>query len=171
MNTFLAEVEGRAFVIARAALRNEADALDVIQETMLRLVRKYADRASDEWRPLFYRILGNCIIDQQRKSNVRRRVMAVQPAGDSETDPVEQAPGHPGAEPDRQAMADETLHSLHAAVQTLPARQQQAFLLRVAEDMNVTQTATVMECSTGSVKTHYSRAVHTLRKILGDHWS
>jgi RNA polymerase sigma-70 factor (ECF subfamily) len=168
MNAFLADVERRAFVIARAALGIEADALDAVQETMFRLVRKYATRDADEWPPLFYRILGNCIIDQQRKGNVRKRVLAPAPRNEDQADPLEQVPGHPGEQPERQAMADETLHDLHAAVQTLPPRQQQAFLLRIAEGLDVNQTATAMDCSTGSVKTHYSRAVHTLRNLLGD---
>lgn len=169
MDAFLAEVERRAFVIARSALGNEADALDAVQEAMLKLVRNYAGRDAGEWTPLFYRILGNCIIDQQRKGNVRQRVMVPAPASDAQPDPVAQAPGHPGEQPERQVAANESLDRLHAALQTLPVRQQQAFLLRVAEGLDVAQTAEAMECSTGSVKTHYSRAVHTLRELLGEH--
>ncbi|MGI9291050.1 MAG: RNA polymerase sigma factor [Gammaproteobacteria bacterium] len=171
MDTFLTEVERRAFVIARSALGNEADALDVVQEAMIKLVRNYAARSAHEWRPLFYRILGNCVIDQQRKGNVRQRVMAPTPANDEQPDPLEQAPAHPGEQPERQAVAHEALDRLHAAVRTLPERQQQAFLLRVAEGLDVAQTAAAMDCSAGSVKTHYSRAVHTLRELLGEHWS
>lgn len=169
MDAFLADVERRAFVIARASLFSESDALDVVQDAMIRLVRKYAGRPSEEWRPLFYRILRNCITDLQRKGTVRRRVMAAAPVTDAQSDPLEQAPAHPGEQPDRQAMADEALAGLQAAVLLLPQRQQQAFLLRIAEGLDVAQTAKAMGCSQGSVKTHYSRAIHTLRDQLGEH--
>jgi RNA polymerase sigma-70 factor (ECF subfamily) len=174
MDGFLADVERRAFVIARRSLGNDADALDAVQDAMIKLVRKYASRPKEEWRPLFYRILKNRIVDLQRKSYVRKRFMAWLPAtGDDVADyadPVAAAPAHAGEEPDRQAMVGETFAALQTAVLGLPARQQQAFLLRVAEGMDVAETALTMECSQGSVKTHYSRAVHSLRETLGDYW-
>jgi RNA polymerase sigma-70 factor (ECF subfamily) len=169
MDAFLSDVERRAFVIARTSLANESDALDVVQEAMIRLVRKYAGRDAQQWRPLFYRILRNRIIDLQRKRTVRRRVMVQAPVAEGQTDPLEQAPAHPGEQPDRQAMADQALASLQAAVLLLPHRQQQAFLLRIAEGLDVAQTAVAMGCSEGSVKTHYSRAIHALRDQLGEH--
>jgi RNA polymerase sigma-70 factor (ECF subfamily) len=170
---FLATVERKGFRIAQIALRHDQDALDAVQDAMLKLVRSYARRPADEWRPLFYRILENCIRDMQRRRRTRGRVIAWWPwhAGDSEerdeTDLLEQAPD-PGPTPASQAQTDETLQALERAVAQLPARQQQAFLLRSVEGMDVAATARAMGCSEGSVKTHYFRALQALRAQLGE---
>ena len=141
---------------------------------MIKLVRRYASRPAEEWRPLFYRILKNRIVDHQRRHTVRKRVMAWMPRSSTEGDefdPVAVAPGRGSEEPDRLLESSETKMALQAAVEALPARQQQAFLLRTVEGLNVAATAAAMGCSQGSVKTHFSRAVHSLRATLGEHWS
>jgi RNA polymerase sigma-70 factor (ECF subfamily) len=175
LNDFLASVELRAFKIAQIALRHEDDALDVVQDAMLQLARAYAARPADEWKPLFYRILENRIRDVQRRRMTRNKVMAWLPfrrgeEDDEMPDPVEQAASHDPVPPHR-LQIDETMQALEAALQALPGRQQQAFLLRTLEGMDVAQTAAAMGCSEGSVKTHYFRAMHTLRAQLGDFWS
>ncbi|TDJ45976.1 MAG: RNA polymerase sigma factor [Gammaproteobacteria bacterium] len=170
MDAFLADVERKAFVIARISLRDDEDALDAVQEAMIRLVRKYASRPHGEWKPLFYRILKNRIVDQQRRRNVRQRFMAWLPISEDAPDPIAAAPGRPVEQPDRQLELSESMASLETAVGNLPARQSQAFLLRTMEGLSVAETASVMGCSQGSVKTHYFRAVHSLRITLGEHW-
>lgn len=170
LNAFLASVELRAFKIAQASLRNEDDALDAVQDAMLQLARAYADRSADEWRPLFYRILENRIRDMQRRRSVRNRVMAWLPFkrdedGD-EPDPLAQAPSSESSLPVKLELA-EAMQALEKALQALPERQRQAFLLRNLEGLDVAQTALAMGCSEGSVKTHYFRAVQTLRLRLG----
>src|ERR1700704_2456729 len=97
LDQFLASVERKAFRIAQIALRHEDDALDAVQDAMLRLVRSYARRPREEWPPLFYRILENCIRDLQRRRAVRARVMAWMPwsaqeEADAAPDPLEQLP-------------------------------------------------------------------------------
>src|SRR6188472_3902233 len=96
LEQFLSSVEKRAFKIAQLGLRNDDDALDAVQDAMMRLVQSYASRSSEEWRPLFYRILANGIRDMQRRRTVRGRLMAWLPLRDAEDDddfdPVAQAP-------------------------------------------------------------------------------
>jgi len=170
LEQFLASVEKRAFKIAQLGLRNDDDALDAVQDAMMKLVQSYASRDSGEWRPLFYRILANRIHDMQRRRTVRGRFLAWLPArmdDDEEYDPVAEAPS---AEPTpaRRLEIDEAIGVLETAVAELPPRQQQAFLLRNFEGLDVSETASAMGCSEGSVKTHYFRALETLRARLGE---
>lgn len=174
LNAFLAEVERKAYRMASIALRHDEDALDAVQDAMLRLSQRYAHRPHSEWRPLFYRILENRIRDAQRRRKVRGRVMAWMPwnADDDEpaADPLAHAPDlTPG--PAAHAEGDEIMTALKSALQNLPARQRECFLLRSLEGMDVAETAAVMGCSDGSVKTHYSRAMQSLREQLGEFWT
>ena len=172
LNRFLADVERRALRIAEIAVRDRDEALDIVQDAMIRLVRKYSDRSSDEWPPLFYRILQNGVRDWHRRQAVRRRVMAWFGGGagqDEAFDPVQVAPDPAGRTPERELQNREAMHRLEAALHALPARQREAFMLRTFEGLDVAGTAVAMGCSEGSVKTHYSRAVHSLRENLGEH--
>ena len=168
LNRFLAEVEGSAFHLARAAVRDPDEALDVVQDAMFTLARKYGRKSPDEWRPLFFRILQNRIRDWHRRSAVKRRVMTEAVAAG--VDRIDSADAGPSQDPMHRATVDGATDRLQSAVEALPLRQQQAFLLRSIEGMNVAETAKVMRCSEGSVKTHYSRAIHSLRNALEDHW-
>jgi len=171
LEQFLASVEKRAFKVAQLSLRNDDDALDAVQDAMMKLVHSYASRESAEWRPLFYRILANGIRDMQRRRTVRGRIMAWLPAraaeDDEDFDPIAQAPSHE-PNPARRLEIDEAIGALEAAVAELPARQKQAFLLRNLEGLDTSETAQAMGCSEGSVKTHYFRALETLRARLGE---
>jgi RNA polymerase sigma-70 factor (ECF subfamily) len=171
LNGFLAQVERKAFRMAQMALRHDEDALDAVQDAMLQLARRYASRPSAEWRPLFYRILENRIRDVQRRRTVRGRIMAWMPwsgdAEESETDPIERAPD-PAPGPVAQVEGEQIGVALQQAIGLLPARQREAFLLRNMEGLDVAETAHAMGCSEGSVKTHYSRAVQSLREQLGE---
>ena len=171
LNQFLAGVELKAFRIAQTALRHEDDALDAVQDAMLQLARAYSDRPAEEWKPLFYRILENRIRDMQRRRTVRGRVISWLPFrgedDEDEPDPIAQAPS-PEPQPVRRLELDEAVGALERALGALPRRQQQAFLLRTLEGLDVAATAAAMGCSEGSVKTHYFRAVQALRARLGD---
>jgi RNA polymerase sigma-70 factor (ECF subfamily) len=175
LNQFLAGVELKAFKIAQAALRHEDDALDAVQDAMLQLARAYSDRPAEEWKPLFYRILENRIRDMQRRRTVRGRVISWLPfrgndEDDDEQDPIALAPSL-DPPPARKLEIAETMAALEKAIETLPRRQQQVFMLRTLEGLDVAETATAMGCSEGSVKTHYFRALQSLRAQLGEFWT
>lgn len=172
LDAFLASVERRALRIAQLATRDRDEALDIVQDAMLQLARRYAGRPAEEWAPLFHRILDNKILDWRRRSTVRRRLF-LSPApveGDEAIgDPLDRipdpAPGAPQKLREQQALA-----VLAEALQALPARQREAFTLRIWEGLSVDDTAAVMKCSDGSVKTHLSRALSTLRGKLEGVW-
>ena len=172
LERFLASVEQRAFRIARITLRDHDDALDAVQDAMLKLAKRYADRPAAEWPPLFYRILQNRVRDLQRRRQVRNRIFAWLPGlgGEDSTTDLHDITPSPGSGTVDQLMAGQALDILESAVRDLPLRQQQAFMLRNFEGLDVAATASAMSCSEGSVKTHYSRAIHALRAKLGEAW-
>ncbi len=174
LNQFLAEVERRALRIAEIAVRDRDEAMDLVQDAMIKLVRNYAERETDEWAPLFYRILQNGIRDWHRRQLVRNRVMVWfrrPQTNDNDYDVIAAAPDPAGRSPDEELQNAEAMKSLEVAVYELPARQREAFMLRTFEGLDVAGTAVAMGCSQGSVKTHYSRAVHSLRDKLQEHWA
>lgn len=173
LNQFLAEVERRALRFAEIAVRDRDEALDLVQDAMIKLARKYVDKPTHEWAPLFYRILQNGVRDWHRRQMVRNRVMVWfggAAGGDDDYDVVAQAPDPAGRTPERDLQSHEAMRGLEAAIHKLPPRQREAFMLRTFEGLDVAGTATAMGCSQGSVKTHYFRAIHSLREQLGEHW-
>ena len=170
MEVFLRDVETRAFRIAVVSTRDADEALDIVQDAMISLARRYADRSVEEWRPLFYRILKNRIHDWQRRRIVRGRVLSFFGGQEGEEyDPIAQAPGPSSENPIEALARGQAMEALEQALRDLPRRQREAFTLRNFEGLDVAETAAAMGCSDGSVKTHYSRAVHRLRESLGEH--
>ena len=157
--------------MAYLAVGEREEALDIVQDAMLKLARSYGDRDEGQWRLLFYRILRNRIQDHFRQRKVRALFGSLSGFGEQETaveaaEPIAAREGGPL----NQLVASDAMRALDEAVQGLPGRQQQVFLLRLWEGLDVAETARVMGCSQGSVKTHYSRALNKLREILGEHW-
>lgn len=172
LDRFLAAVERRAFRIAHIATGDVDDAMDVVQDSMLMLVKRYGMREESEWGPLFHRILQNRIRDWYRRTKVRNRWRHWFGPGqeeDDQEDPIQSVADQTQLPSDEQVALKQATVALEQALRALPLRQQQAFLLRAWEELDVSQTARAMGCSEGSVKTHYFRAVQTLRKVLGDH--
>jgi RNA polymerase sigma-70 factor (ECF subfamily) len=168
LERFLAGVERRAYLRARLATGSGDEALDIVQDAMTALATRYADRPSGEWGALFHTILASRIRDWYRRHKVRRRWLTwlAPHAGDDEADPIENLADPAGAEPSAETESSQRLAALEQALAKLPARQREAFLLRTWDGLDVAQTAEAMGCSQGSVKTHYSRAVHALRDML-----
>lgn len=168
MNSFLAGVEGRALRMVEMATGNREDALDLVQEAMIKLVQRYGHKDKQEWGPLFHRILQTGIRDWYRRQRVRNRFrgwFGVK-SYEAEEDPFHRHPDRPSMEPLARLEAGNFSVDLEALLTALPLRQQQAFLLRAWEGFDVAQTAAAMGCSQGSVKTHYARAMQALRKGL-----
>ena len=173
LNQFLAGVEKRAYKMALFRVRDVDEAMDIVQDAMMILVRKYAAKPESQWAPLFYRILQNRITDSHRKAKLSARLFSVFRSEDPDeiaADVIQSAPDGYAAEPDFQVGMQDATTKLNSEIERLPARQQQAFLMRVWEGLSVADTALAMHCSQGSVKTHYSRAVHRLRDVLKEDW-
>jgi RNA polymerase sigma-70 factor (ECF subfamily) len=175
LNDFLRNVDRRAFKRTSYMVRDDDAALDIVQDAMIKLAEKYFDRPAAELPLLFQRILSNATMDYFRRKKVRNAVMqnmsdfgSSDPDGDFDLlEMLESQEGALGA----LSAADEVsrvqiLHAIDAEVGELPARQREAFLLRYWEELDVAETAAVMGCSEGSVKTHCSRATHALAKSL-----
>ncbi len=171
MDAFLAQIERRAWRMAQMALGDREEALDAVQDAMLRLVRSYQHKSADQWTPLFWSILRRRITDLQRRRKVRSIMVGWlgSTRRDHEGDelPAWEPPDH-GPGPHKSLEDAQSYNAMTAAVQKLPARQREAFMLRTLEGLPVADTARAMGCSEGSVKTHLSRALHTLREQLED---
>jgi RNA polymerase sigma-70 factor, ECF subfamily len=175
LSDFLRGVEKRAFKRTAYAVRDEDAALDIVQDAMIKLAERYADRPPEELPLVFQRILSNATMDWFRRQKVRNAVISnlsdFESAGEDgdfdlleSLETVEGTLGTEGA--DESVSRAQILHLIEVEVAALPTRQREAFLLRYWEEFDVAETAEAMGCSEGSVKTHCSRAVHTLAKAL-----
>ena len=176
LSDFLASVERRAFKQAAFALRDDHAAMDIVQDAMLKLADNYADRPVAEYPMLFQRILQNTLRDYWRRQKVRNLWTTLLSSfggqgDDDDRDPLEMlgAGADSQDEPLVQLERTQTIAIIEQALHKLPARQREAFILRYWEDMDVAETATAMNCSQGSVKTHCSRAVRALALTLEKH--
>jgi RNA polymerase sigma-70 factor (ECF subfamily) len=177
LSDFLVSVERRAFKQAQYAVRDRDAALDVVQDAMFKLADKYADKPGAELPLLFQRILQNVIHDHFRRQKVRSLwttlLSSLQPGDDDgggERDPLETLEAGPdgqgGESAAQQVEREQVLRAIDDEIQKLPPRQREAFVMRYWQDMDVSETAAAMGCSEGSVKTHCSRATHTLAAAL-----
>jgi len=169
LKNFMHEVTGRALVMMESATQNQHGmAMDLVQEAFISLHKSYADKSTEEWYPLFYTILNNKLQDWRRKE-VRRaqpfsffRKVSLEEDDIELNDVVDESTPNPFELIDQAVTAEE----IQEAIAQLPARQQQAFMLRAWEGFDTHTTAQIMNCTEGSVKTHYHRAIQGLRASL-----
>ena len=175
LSQFLASVERRAFKQAQFSVRNEENALDIVQDAMLKLSQSYGDRPAEELPLLFQRILQNTIKDHYRRQKVRSTWITLLSSltgasDDDQTDPLETLLVEDGTAasntPHGNLLQTQVIAIIEQEIAKLPLRQRQAFLMRYWEDMDIAETAVAMGCSAGSVKTHCSRATQTLAAAL-----
>ena len=163
---FLAGIERRAFRHAEIALGHREDALDAVQDAMLKLVQRYAGKPAIEWTPLFWSVLRSRITDLRRRRRVRSVLVGWGGSSNQDTDGPAWEPADPAPGPARLHSDRESYRALAIALRSLPRRQREAYQLRVLEGLDVADTARAMGCSEGSVKTHTSRAMEALRRQL-----
>jgi RNA polymerase sigma-70 factor (ECF subfamily) len=175
LSEFLRSIEKRAFKRTAYAVRDSDAALDIVQDAMIRLAEKYGDRPPAELPLLFQRILANATTDWFRRQKVRGAIMhsfsdfdSSDGSGDFDLlETLESLDSALGTESAADSVSRaQILHAIDEEVQKLPTRQREAFLMRYWEELDVAETASVMGCSEGSVKTHCSRAVHSLARAL-----
>lgn len=150
------------------ATRHHEDALDIVQDSMITLVQKYASRDSYEWTPLFFRILQNTIRDFYRRQKVRSRWRVWFGNEETDVDLIETAASNESVTPHQQLSNEQMLDNMVQGVHQLPLKQQQVFMLRIIDGMSIKETAKVMKISDGSIKTHLSRALKVLKVNLKD---
>lgn len=177
LGEFLKSVERRAFKRAYFKVRDEDAALDIVQDSMIRLSSSYGDKPPEQWPMLFQRILSNAMLDWFRRQKVRNGTFVNMSELEARVSNDDDGAGVDFLEllnidvvgmesADQQAERDELRGLLETAISQLPDRQREAFLLRYWEEMDTAETAAAMGCSEGSVKTHCSRAIASLSKIL-----
>lgn len=174
LSNFLAEAERRAYKQALFAVRDEHGALDIVQDAMMKLAEKYSGKPAGELPMLFQRILQNTIRDHYRRQKVRSLwttlLSSLAPRQEEEYDPLETLEAaddsNKSNRPAETLERAQVVKLIEQALENLPARQREAFLLRYWEELGVSQTAAAMGCSEGSVKTHCSRATHAVAAFL-----
>jgi RNA polymerase sigma-70 factor, ECF subfamily len=175
MEAFLKSVEKKAYRIIKIATGGNDDALDILQESMMAFVRNYSNKNESEWRPLFYKVVQNKIRDWFRKERIKRLFFFNMPARQPEEaknrpDPVDSAPDNHIEDPLSGIKTSQAMTKLNVSLKQLPRRQQQVFLLRAWEGLSTQETATAMNCTEGTVKTHYFRAINRLKEELEGTW-
>ena len=177
LTEFLKGVEKRAFKRTVYHVRDEESALDIVQDSMMKLAQHYGDKPAQELPMLFHRILSNCTLDWFRRQKTRNALFSnmadlsnADASEDGDFDWMQAYANDESRENEQSAEAltqrKQLLQSIENEIQALPARQREAFLLRYWEDMDVAETAAAMGCSEGSVKTHCFRAIQSLSKAL-----
>ena len=175
LSDFLKSVEKRAFKRSVYHVRDEEAALDIVQDSMMKLAEHYADKPANELPMLFQRILSNTTLDWFRRQKTKNALFSnfndfESESGSDEMDFLDiKVPEHDtmmGESAEQNFSHAQNVQEIEEEIKKLPARQREAFLLRYWEELDVSETASAMGCSEGSVKTHCSRAIQALHLAL-----
>lgn len=171
MDCFLRSIEHKALHMAKLSTNGHADALDMVQDSMIKLVTRYQDKPPEQWKPLFYRILQNRLTDWHRHRKVKQLLFFWQSPNqaneNNQHDLVEQYSTDETVE--QQQAVEQQQQAVLLALEQLSEKQRQCFLLRTWEGLSVNETADIVNCSPSSVKTHHARAVEKIRQYLLEH--
>lgn len=162
---FVARYQRRLYRTAWGYLRHHEDALDAVQEAMVKI---YLARATyrPESHPFTWasRILVNHCLDVLRRRRVRpaeslEAAQEASPGRDLARADPRQTPEHLGSR-------TEFRHHVEEAVATLPESQREVFVLRHFEDMSLEEIAAARGCALGTVKSSLHRAAAAVRDRL-----
>ncbi len=165
LNGFLKSVQRKAFAQAEYAVGNRDEALDIVQDSMMKLAKNYGGRSQEEWPLLFQRILQNQIRDWYRRQKVRR-ILFWWEQHQNEDDYIPELLASAVHSPTTLVESEQSAEYIDRQIQALPFRQQQVFMLRAFWGHSIDETAEILGCTAGTVKTHYSRALNALRDQL-----
>lgn len=154
---FVLDCQQKAFLAAYRILGNVHDARDAVQEAFMKAFKSRGDFRGDAavttW---FHRIVVNASLDLMRRRSIRRTV--------DEMPPDRADNSRPG--PEENAGINETRQIVRSAVDGLPERQRDVFLLRHFEGLSVREIGGTLGIAEGTVKIHLFRAVHSLKEDL-----
>lgn len=169
IDQWVKEIGRRGLIMANLALQYHDVSQDIVQDSLLAFISRYTDKPPEQWTPLFYTILRSQIMDYKRKQARRGKWLTWFNRYDEdgeEEDPINQIATQTDENPETLLANANDIATVQHVLSQLPDRQQQVFLLRVWEGLDIKTTATIMGCSESSVKTHYTRALHALRDGL-----
>ncbi len=169
LNQFFIAHEKKAYAIAFMSLKNQEDALDVVQDVMIKFVQKYSNKDESCWQALFYRMINNRITDFHRANTKKKNLFSFLTSQDEHEDATSNIEDTNQIDIVNQINNEMTLSHLQTALNDLPTRQLQSFMCRIWEGLSVAETAQSMKCSQGSVKTHLFRALSHLRSKVNTH--
>lgn len=169
LDGFLKQHEQSAYKMALALIKHREEALEIVQDSMLKLVQNYANKPQEEWVLLFFRIVQNKVKDHHRQKSFRSLFQMFLPSQDEDQqeDLIQQVEDVRGQSPDQYLQNTDDMNGVLTALSQLPLRQKQTFILRAWQELSVKETAFTLNISEGSVKTHYSRALAQLKSLLG----
>jgi RNA polymerase sigma-70 factor (ECF subfamily) len=134
-------------------LHDSEAADDVAQETFLRVWINRAEIQPEQLRAYIFRVAHNLVVDEMRKRCVRA-----------------QAVGAPlPMPPDRLFERAEQHEAIRHALDTLPPRRREAFILAYLHELSYKEAADVLGVSVATVKNHVATALVDLRRSLAKH--